>query len=230
MDWPELIQPIILDLHRFIEQFNTIGLSIFSILLLMSILTWYLMLRKTLQLFSINLRAWWFKRRFWSHLLEASRLNHHTHPYALVAQEGIRAALHHQQQSQSHHAETLCSQSEFISRAMQQSIQGSKAHLESGLSILATIGSTAPFIGLLGTVLGIYEALTQIGLSGQASLDTVATPIGEALIMTALGLAVAIPAVLAYNTLVRFNRRYFRQLEYFAHEVFTYLNTGARLG
>jgi len=228
MDWAALLQPFILDLHHFIEQFNTIGLSIFITLLFMSVLTWYLMLRKGLQLFSINIRAWWFKRRFWNHLLETSQLNC-SHPYASVAQEGIRAALHHQQQSQSHHSETLCAQSEFISRAMQQSIQRSKAHLESGLSILATVGSIAPFIGLLGTVLGIYEALTQIGMSGQASLDTVATPIGEALIMTALGLAVAIPAVLTYNTLVRFNRRYFRQLDHFSHEVFTYLNTGARL-
>jgi biopolymer transport protein ExbB len=227
MNWSELIQPAILNLQDFIEQFNTIGFSIFSILLLMSVLTWYLMLRKGLQLFSIQLRAWRFKRRFWGHLLETSQLNQCTHPYALVAQEGIRAALHHHQQS--HHSEVLCSQSEFISRAMQQSMQRSKAHLESGLSILATIGSTAPFIGLLGTVLGIYEALIQIGMNGQASLDTVATPIGEALIMTALGLAVAIPAVLAYNTLVRLNRRYFRQLDYFSHEVFTYLNTGARL-
>ncbi|MEK7989815.1 MAG: MotA/TolQ/ExbB proton channel family protein [Thiotrichaceae bacterium] len=229
MNWPELIQPIVLDLHHFIEQFNSIGLGIFSILLLMSILTWYLILRKSLQLFSIALRTWWFKRRFWNHLLETSRINHHNHPYALVAQDGIRAALHHQQQSQSLNAKAICSQGEFITRAMQQSIQRSKANLESGLSILATVGSTAPFIGLLGTVLGIYNALIQIGASGQASLDTVATPIGEALIMTALGLAVAIPAVLAYNTLVQFNRRYFRQLEHFAHEIFTYLNTGARL-
>lgn len=228
MDWAALLQPFALDLHHFIEQFNTIGLSIFITLLFMSVLTWYLMLRKGLQLLSINFRAWRFKRRFWSHLLEASQLNC-SHPYASVAQEGIRAALHHQQQSQSHHLEILCTQSEFISRAMQQSIQRSKAHLESGLSVLATVGSTAPFIGLLGTVLGIYEALIQIGMSGQASLDTVAAPIGEALIMTALGLAVAIPAVLAYNTLVRFNRRYFRHLDHFAHEVFTYLNTGARL-
>ncbi len=222
----ESVQPLILNLHDFIAQFNTIGFSIFTILLFMSILTWYVILRKSLQLLGLNLRAWRFKRRFWNDLLETSHLNRHTHPYALLAQEGIRAALHHQQ---SKHTEILCSQSEFITHAIQQSIHTSKAHLGSGLSILATIGSTAPFIGLLGTVLGIYDALTKIGMSGQASLDTVATPIGEALIMTALGLAVAIPAVLAYNTLIQFNRRYVRHLEHFAYEMFTYLNTGSRL-
>ena len=101
--------------------------------------------------------------------------------------------------------------------------------LESGLSILATISSTAPFIGLLGTVLGIYDALITISTKGTASLETVAAPVGEALIMTAGGLAVAIPAVLGYNALIRGQKAFFNKLNSFSHDLHTCLNTGARM-
>jgi biopolymer transport protein ExbB len=96
--------------------------------------------------------------------------------------------------------------------------------------VLASVGSTAPFLGLFGTVWGVYHALVAIGLSGQGTLDKVAGPVGEALIMTALGLAVAIPAVLAYNTLVRSNRLVLARLDAFAHDLFAVLTTGSHLG
>ena len=113
---------------------------------------------------------------------------------------------------------------------MRRVIDENTARLESGLTILASIGSTAPFIGLFGTVWGVYHALVAIGVSGQGTLDKVAGPVGEALIMTALGLAVAIPAVLAYNTMVRSNRIVLAQLDAFAHDLFALLTTGARMG
>lgn len=103
------------------------------------------------------------------------------------------------------------------------------ARLQAGLAILASVGSTAPFIGLFGTVWGIYHALMSIGSAGQATIDKVAGPIGEALIMTALGLAVAIPAVLGYNALVRGNKFVLTKLNSFAHDLHAYFVTGARV-
>jgi biopolymer transport protein ExbB len=101
--------------------------------------------------------------------------------------------------------------------------------LQSGLAILASVGSTAPFVGLFGTVWGIYHALLAIGAAGQATIDKVAGPIGESLIMTALGLAVAIPAVLGYNALVRGNKSLLQKLSRFAHDLHAYFVTGARV-
>ena len=102
--------------------------------------------------------------------------------------------------------------------------------LGEGLAFLATVGSTAPFIGLFGTVVGIYRALIKIGASGQASIDAVAGPVGEALIMTALGLFTAIPAVLAYNFFVRLNRVPYNKFDTFAHDLHDFFATGARVG
>ena len=118
---------------------------------------------------------------------------------------------------------------DFLTRSMRQSIAQSTASLESGLTVLASIGATAPFVGLFGTVWGIYHALSSIAASGAATLDKVAGPVGEALIMTAAGLFVAIPAVLAYNTLTRANRLKLAALDGFAHDLHAYFTTGARL-
>ena len=117
-----------------------------------------------------------------------------------------------------------------MTRSLQNGIDDATAGLQSGLAILASAGSTAPFIGLFGTVWGIYHALMAIGLAGQASLDKVAGPIGESLIMTALGLAVAIPAVLGYNAIVRGNKKVLSRLNRFAHDLHAYFLTGARVG
>src|SRR5262249_56277498 len=106
---------------------------------------------------------------------------------------------------------------EFVRGAMRGVIDGDTGRLESGLTVLASVGSTAPFVGLFGTVWGVYHALVAIGMSGQGTLDKVAGPVGEALIMTALGLAVAIPAVLAYNGFVRANRLVLAKLDPLPH-------------
>ena len=113
---------------------------------------------------------------------------------------------------------------------MRRVIDEETARLESGLTVLASVGSTAPFVGLFGTVWGVYHALVNIGMSGQGTLDKVSAPVGEALIMTALGLAVAIPAVLAYNAFVRRNRIVLAKLDGFAHDLFAFLSTGAHYG
>jgi biopolymer transport protein ExbB len=119
--------------------------------------------------------------------------------------------------------------SDWITRALRNSVESSTARLQSGITLLASIGSTAPFIGLFGTVWGVYHALVSIGKNSQTSLDQIAGPIGEALIMTALGLAVAIPAVLAYNALVRANKKIASALNRFSYELHAYLVTGARI-
>lgn len=122
------------------------------------------------------------------------------------------------------------SSTEIVGRALQSSIDDESAALEVGQTPLASIASTAPFVGLFGTVWGIYHALVSIGASGSSSLDQVAGPVGEALIMTAMGLAVAIPAALAYNTFQRSIRVRVSQLERFAHDVFVFVSTGKQLG
>jgi hypothetical protein len=119
--------------------------------------------------------------------------------------------------------------SDWVTRCLRNSIDDTTARLQSGLAMLASVGSTAPFVGLFGTVWGIYHALMSIGAAGQATIDKVAGPIGEALIMTALGLAVAIPAVLGYNALVRGNKYIVTRLNRFAHDLHAYFVTGARV-
>ena len=127
--------------------------------------------------------------------------------------------------------QTLAAQidrSELLTRALRQRINEAAARLESGLTFLASVGSTAPFVGLFGTVWGIYHALIGIASTGTISIEKVAGPVGEALIMTAFGLAVAIPAVLAYNALTRVNRVVLAQLDGYAHDLHAYLTVGSR--
>ena len=152
-------------------------------------------------------------------------------PYLLLAQEGEKAAKHIGPQE---NGGRLALQesfdfSDWVTRSLQNAIDDAMADLQGGLGILASAGSTAPFIGLFGTVWGIYHALMAIGLAGQASLDKVAGPIGESLIMTALGLAVAIPAVLGYNAIVRSNKNVRARLNRFAYDLHAYFLTGARV-
>ena len=144
-----------------------------------------------------------------------------------LARVGQEATEHHQAaQKQLHDRLDI---SDWVTRSLQSSIDDSTSRLQNGLAILASIGSTAPFVGLFGTVWGIYHALVGIGASGNASIDAVAGPIGETLIMTALGLAVAIPAVLGYNALVRGNKFIIARLNRFAHDLHAYFVTGARI-
>src|SRR5690606_16113418 len=119
--------------------------------------------------------------------------------------------------------------SDWLTRSLKSSIDESVSRLQSGLAILASVGSTAPFVGLFGTVWGIYHALVGLGASGVPTIDKVAGPVGEALIMTASGLAVAIPAVLGYNALTRGNKSVISKLNRFAHDLHAYFVTGSRV-
>ncbi len=149
-------------------------------------------------------------------------------PFTRLAIQGINAANHHNRYTTQRLGETR-NYDEFIAQALRRTVSQEAMQMETGLTLLASVGSIAPFVGLFGTVWGIYHALGTIAVGGQATVDKVAGPVGEALIMTAFGLAVAIPAVLAYNTLVRDNRLLMGELETFAHDLHTYLTTGVPL-
>ena len=150
-------------------------------------------------------------------------------PFSKIALDAAQAAAHHQRHEGSRLVESL-NRSEFVDRALRQAVTRESLRLEGGLTVLATVGSTAPFVGLLGTVWGIYHALIKIGQSGNAGIEAVAGPVGEALIMTALGLFVAIPAVLAYNFYVRLNRVTNNKFDTFAHDLHDFFATGSRVG
>ncbi len=152
--------------------------------------------------------------------------NDPSNPFRHLALEGREATAHHRN-TKAHLHDSL-DVSDWITRSLRNCIDEFTARLQSGLAILASVGSTAPFIGLFGTVWGIYHALVAIGTSGQSTIDR-CRPIGEALIMTALGLAVAIPAVLGYNALVRGNKSILNGLNSFAHDLHAYFVTGARV-
>jgi biopolymer transport protein ExbB len=144
-----------------------------------------------------------------------------------LAQTGQEATEHHQAaQAQLHDSLDV---SDWVTRCLRNGIDDHTNHLQNGLAVLASIGSTAPFVGLFGTVWGIYHALVNIGTTGNVGIDAVAGPIGETLIMTAVGLAVAIPAVLGYNALVRGNKFIIARMNRFAHDLHAYFVTGARV-
>jgi biopolymer transport protein ExbB len=150
-------------------------------------------------------------------------------PFREVATKGQQALTHLKTGAAQTELSQQLDTSDWVTRGLQNAIDDEVGKLQSGLAILASVGSTSPFVGLFGTVWGIYHALMQIGMAGQATIDKVAGPIGEALIMTALGLAVAIPAVLGYNALVRANKSIVARMNRFAHDLHALLVTGSRV-
>jgi biopolymer transport protein ExbB len=218
----------------FLAQTDAVGKGILAIMLLMSIATWYLIITKSLTIALELRKTARFLETFWDAPSLAAvekhiAANQPDDPFSRLAWHAINASRHHQRSGAAKLAEAG-SGAEFLTRAMRRVIDEDTARLESGLTVLASVGSTAPFVGLFGTVWGVYHALVAIGLSGQGTLDKVAGPVGEALIMTALGLAVAIPAVLAYNGFVRANRLVLARLDAFAHDLYAVLTTGAHVG
>ena len=172
------------------------------ILVLMSIGSWYIIITKVYEQYRMGRQARAATRKFWGapSVRQGVELLKKGSPYRFIAETGLEAT--------STHTGLLgnVDMHEWISMSIQRSIENVHSRTQDGLAFLATVGSTAPFVGLFGTVWGIYHALTAIGIAGQASIDKVAGPVGEALIMTAIGLAVAVPAVLGYNWLVRRNK------------------------
>ena len=218
---------------HFIAQTDGVGRFVLGVLLLMSIATWYLILTKGMQILGTRNRSRRFLREFWA---AGSLAEVHTHihaqgahdPFSQLAHDAFTAVEQHTRKG----VERLIdagSADEYLTRALRRSIERTTSRLESGLTMLASVGSSAPFVGLFGTVWGIYHALMAIGVSGQGTLEKVAGPVGEALVMTAAGLAVAIPAVLAYNAFVRANRLVLAQLDSFAHDLYAVLVTGAHV-
>ena len=196
----------------------------------MSLASWIVIIIKALDILKFKKHArqardFWHSEDFAAGLTKLG--SDPSNPFRHLALEGREATQHHRN-TQAHLHDSL-DVSDWVTRCLRNCIDEFTARMQSGLAILASVGSTAPFIGLFGTVWGIYHALVAIGASGQSTIDKVAGPIGEALIMTALGLAVAIPAVLGYNALVRGNKSILHSLNSFAHDLHAYFVTGARV-
>lgn len=219
-----------LGFSHFLSQIDEVGMTVLALLLSLSVASWYLIITKSIVNLIAKRRAEAFIKHFWSFdSLNAVNLEFKNvapnNAFAELAKLGIDAAADSKLHS-SHKLAAAGGTSEFLTRTLRNGIDQEATRIENGLTLIASAGSAAPYIGLFGTVWGIYHALIQIGLSGQGTLDKVAGPVGEALIMTALGLAVAIPAVLAYNAFVRRNRVWLAQLEAFAHDLFVLITVG----
>lgn len=244
-----------LGLAHFWQQGDLVTHSVSILLLLLSIACWSLTITRAIHQLRFNRSIEQAPRAFWqAHTLPeamaAIEATDRTGAFVGLARAGIDAAQLHacpegrinsienancascaRVADECHAARGLgagVSLSECVIRALRNHILHAQARVESGLTFLASVGSTAPFIGLFGTVWGIYHALVALSGSTQVVLDKVAGPVGEALIMTAAGLFVAIPAVLAYNALTRGNRLVMAQLDGFAHDLHAFLTTGAR--
>ncbi|HAL38406.1 MAG TPA: biopolymer transporter [Polaromonas sp.] len=212
------------------SQGDIVTKSVALLLLIMSLASWMVIIIKTLDLIKYKNMArtaedFWHSEDFATGLAKLG--TDPASPFRQLALEGREATLHHlNSKAQLHDALDM---SDWVTRTLRNTLDEFTAKLQSGLAILASVGSTAPFVGLFGTVWGIYHALLSIGAAGQATIDQVAGPVGESLIMTALGLAVAIPAVLGYNALVRGNKGILQKLNRFAHDLHAYFVTGARV-
>lgn len=214
-------------LNQLWAQGDFVARGTLVILVVMSFASWFIILTKLWDQARLRRQFNQTDKGFWAGKSLQDGIATLTDPdnaFRLIAEQGVKAARHHEGR--------LTDQiplHEWITASLQRAVDKVTNDMQSGLSFLATAGSTAPFIGLFGTVWGIYHALIAIGIAGQASIDKVAGPVGEALIMTALGLAVAVPAVLGYNWLLRRNKALLEEVRYFATEVQQYLVSGARL-
>jgi biopolymer transport protein ExbB len=196
----------------------------FVILVIMSMGSWYIMFVKVWEQFKLFRQARDVMSTFWSAgtVQEGVAGLKDGSPFRFIAEQGIKATSHHEGKL----LETI-DLNTWVTMSIQRAVENVSSRMQDGLAFLATVGSTAPFVGLFGTVWGIYHALTAIGIAGQASIDKVAGPVGEALIMTAFGLAVAVPAVLGYNWLVRRNKVAMEYLRTFSADLHMVLMSGA---
>ncbi len=219
---------------HFLAQADYVARFILVAMLLASLVSWGIIVDRLLGHWLLRRRSAAFLARFRRarSFAEVAESNASTEAADEPCLRLVRIALdsvRHYAAHDASHLDAAGGLSEFLTRALRQGIEEEAERLERGLTLLASVGSTAPFVGLFGTVWGIYHALLAIGLSGQGTLDKVAGPVGEALIMTAIGLAVAIPAVLGYNALTRRNRVVLGRLDAFGHDLLTLAVTGAPL-
>ena len=189
------------------------------IMVIMSVGTWYIMVAKLLELSKIGRQAKQAESSFWSapSIAQGVESLKEQSPFRFLAEAGLEATKKHEGLL------AHISFSDWVTQSIQRATDSVQSNMQNGLAFLATVGSTAPFIGLFGTVWGIYNALVKIGVSGQASIDKVAGPVGEALIMTAIGLAVAVPAVLGYNFIVRRNKTTMDKIRNFGSDLHSVL-------
>ena len=202
-----------------IAKFNLI------IMLIMSMGSWYIIFTKYWEQRKMFKSAEGVTDGFWTagSIKAGTNTLEEGSAFRYIAESGLK--------SSDHHEGTLVEQIDrhtWISMSVSRAVENIQSRLSDGLAFLATVGSTAPFVGLFGTVWGIYGALTQIGIAGQASIDKVAGPVGEALIMTAIGLAVAVPAVMGYNWLVRRNKSVMEKVRAFSGDLHNVLLAGKR--
>ena len=194
------------------------------ILVIMSMGSWYILITKLIDQIRLGGQAKAATENFWKAKTVKAGIDSldAKSPFRYIAENGAK--------STDHHEGALLEQIDlntWVTMSIQRSVDKVQSRLQDGLAFLATVGSTAPFVGLFGTVWGIYHALTAIGIAGQASIDKVAGPVGEALIMTAIGLAVAVPAVLGYNFLVRRNKSAMEDVRAFSADLHSVLLSGA---
>ena len=193
------------------------------ILVIMSMGSWYILITKIIDQLRMGAQAKEARQQFWKSASVPAGISTLSagSPYRYIAETGAN--------STQHHDGALLEQIDlntWVTMSIQRAVEKVQSRLQDGLAFLATVGSTAPFVGLFGTVWGIYHALTAIGIAGQASIDKVAGPVGEALIMTAIGLAVAVPAVLGYNFLVRRNKGAMEEIRSFSSDLHSVLLSG----
>jgi biopolymer transport protein ExbB len=195
-----------------------------GILAIMSMGSWYIIITKVYEQYKMNRQARAADKSFWKAptVREGAEGLKKTSPYRFIAESGLEASTKHTGLLGN------VDLNDWISMSIQRAIENVQSRMQDGLAFLATVGSTAPFVGLFGTVWGIYHALTAIGIAGQASIDKVAGPVGEALIMTAFGLAVAVPAVLGYNWLVRRNKSAMELVRAFGADLHAVLLSAAK--
>jgi biopolymer transport protein ExbB len=205
------------------KQGDFVSKGTLIILIIMSMGSWYIMFVKVYEQWKLFRQARDVQTNFWQagSVQEGLAGLKQGTPFHFIADSGMKAT--------SHHEGKLLEQIDlntWVTMSIQRAVDNVSSRLQDGLAFLATVGSTAPFVGLFGTVWGIYHALTAIGIAGQASIDKVAGPVGEALIMTAIGLAVAVPAVLGYNWLVRRNKVALEHLRAFSADLHMVLVSG----
>lgn len=210
-----------------INNHDPLSHTVLIILAIMSFGSWYIILNKLWDQHKVASSFKRVEKTFWTapSLKDGASSLKKGDPYRAIVEEGLRAASHHDGR-----LTDRIDLHEWIGLSLQRSVANVNSTLQNGLGFLATVGSTAPFVGLFGTVVGIIKALIAIGVSGQPSIDRVAGPVGEALIMTALGLVAAVPAVLGYNWLVGRNKDLQTDLRDFTADVQAYLVGGARGG
>jgi biopolymer transport protein ExbB len=206
---------------------DLIARTVLILLAIMSLSSWYVILTKLWDQRKLKQSARIVEKQFWTapSLKDGVERLKKGDDFRAIAEDGLRAASHHDGR-----LTDRIDLHEWITMSLQRAVDGVNSKLQSGLGLLATVGSVSPFVGLFGTVWGILNALVGIGIAGQASIDKVAGPVGEALIMTAIGLFVAVPAVMGYNWLLGRNKVLQDALRNFASDLHAYLVSGARVG